>query len=64
MILHIVKVDFVIIEGRSLKVVNGEHNGCTAEMVGIDQGKFTASVKLSSVSYILLSSLCSGVLNI
>lgn len=30
--------------------MNGEHNGCHAEMIGINEGKFTASVKLTSVS--------------
>eukprot|EP00111_Clytia_hemisphaerica_P002839 TCONS_00008009-protein len=34
--------------GRPLKVVNGEHRGCNAEMIGLNQGKFTASVKLTS----------------
>ena len=41
----------IFVSGRPLKVVNGEHRGCHAEMVGLNEGKFTASVKLTSVSY-------------
>ena len=41
----------IFVSGRPLKVVNGEHRGCHAEMIGLNEGKFTASVKLTSVSY-------------
>lgn len=41
---------FFLISGKSVKIVNGNYRGCTAEMVNIDEKTFSATVKLKDVS--------------